>query len=377
MLKICIWMNIPSHYQSAFFEALDEQDNVDLQVRYFSRTSQSRVAEGWNSSHEIKSFESFTTNSREPEALLETLPDWKTRVHIINSHFSQGLIDLFCAEKVNWCHWSELPGIRLAELLGYRMHLYRTLAPLMLILKRKEGAKIASYALGAFGQGVLARKSFQAMGVKAHKSTDLFYVPDALPAMEPCEQILKFANGRKVFLAVGALCKRKGIDVLLKAFAGLKAEEWCLVLCGLDKANGQYEYLAERLGIREQINFLGAYPSDRIAEVYAAADVFILASRFDGWGAVLNEAASIGLPLIGTDLCGAAWHVIEDGKNGYRVKAGSVQELTDKIRIYIETPHITREQGRYSKELFFREFTPERNAQRLVKALNEWKVGCG
>lgn len=370
MIRLCIWMNIPSHHQSAFFRALDAQNDVDLKVVYLSGASNARAAEGWCFTHDYQPFECSAEGTDLVEKVDQLLPDWTERIHLICGYFSAGLIDLFCHRGVAWCHWSEMPGIRLAELLGYRMTLFRLLNPLMLLCKRSEGLHIKRHAFGAFGQGRLARRAFRLMGVSDEKIADLYYVPGALKPMATCDQVVEFAAGRKVFLSVAALCKRKGIDILLKTFARLETSEWCLVLCGLDKSGGQYQALSEKLGITDRVLFLGAYPSDRIAEVYAAADVFILSSRFDGWGAVLNEAASLGMPLIATDMCGAAWHVIEDGKNGFRVKVGSVGDLAEKMNIYIEQPQLMEEHRRYSKELFLREFTPERNAERLIQGIS-------
>lgn len=372
-LKICIWMNIPSHHQSAFFQALEVRNDVDLKVIYLHGASHDRAAEGWRDSHECQPFECIAEGVVPVESIVEQLlPDWTERIHLISSSFTSELIDLFCKKRISWCHWSEMPGVRLAELLGYRMSLFRMLNPLMLLCKRVEGRRIRKHALGAFGQGRLAGNAFRLMGIPDNKIADLYYVPAPLKPMAASEQIVKFAAGRKVFLSVGALCKRKGIDILLRAFARLKTKEWCVVLCGLDKLGGQYQALAEKLGIADHVLFLGAYPSARIAEVYIASDVFVLASRFDGWGAVLNEAASVGLPLIASDMCGAAWHVIENGKSGFRVKTGSVVDLEEKMRIYIEYQHLVKEHGGRSLDLFFQDFSPERNAERLAAAIKGW-----
>ena len=375
MICLCIWMNIPSHYQSAFFRALDAQNNIDLKVFYLNGASNARAAEGWRDTHDYQPFECSAEGADLVENFDHLLPDWTERIHLICGYFAADLIDLFCRRGVVWCHWSEMPGIRLAELLGYRIPLFRMFNPLMLLFKRGEGRRIRKYASGAFGQGRLARKAFRLMGVPNNKIADLYYVPSALKPMAACDQIVKFATGRKVFLSVGALCKRKGIDVLLKAFARLETKDWCLVLCGLDKARGRYQALSEKLVITDRVLFLGAYPSQQIAAVYLAADLFILPSRFDGWGAVLNEATSLGMPLIATDMCGAAWHVIEEGKNGYRVKAGSVSDLAEKMRIYMEWPQLMEKHGHCSRDLFFREFTPERNVERLTQGISTF-LGC-
>ncbi|MEE9369565.1 MAG: glycosyltransferase family 4 protein [Pontiella sp.] len=365
-------MNIPSHHQSALFNALDARADVDLEVCYFKSTSATRSAEGWNHEHVFKPFEVHCEDAGSPEEIVRKIPDWEERIHLISSNFSDELVAFFCENKVRWCHWSEMPGVRLAELLDFRMQLFRILNPFMLILKRKEGARMKRNALGVFAQGVMARNSFKGMGVPVQMIENLFYALSALPPTERCTQVEQFARGRKVFLSVAALCKRKGIDVLLKAMARLKTDDWCLVLCGLDKENGRYQDLVERLNIQDNVLFLGAHPSERIAEVYAASDVFVLPSRFDGWGAVLNEAASLGLPLIGTDLCGGAWHAIQKGGNGFRVKAGSVKSLANAMDSYVKNPTLLKAHGEVSTEIFLEELAPERNAQRLVNALVKW-----
>jgi glycosyltransferase involved in cell wall biosynthesis len=372
MFKICIWMNIPSHHQTAFFKALDGRADIDLRVVYLGGTMRSRTAEGWCPQHDMCPYEYLSEKDSSPEELVERVPDWRSRIHIICESFSPGLIRLFCSQGVSWCHWSEVPGFRLAGLLDYSVSLFYVLNPFMLALKAREGRRIQKHALGVFGQGVLAEHAFRRMGISQAKLAELYYVPAPLPELEPCGQVESFAKGRKVFLAVGAVCRRKGIDVLLRAFARLKSSTWCLVVCGLDRMNGSAQSLARRLGIQEDVLFLGSYPSDRIAEVYAAADVFVLASRFDGWGAVLNEAASLGLPLVGTDRCGASWHLIKNGVNGFRVGSGSVEKLGRAMQNYVEEPKLCEVQGPLSKKLFFDQFTPEINASRLVNALALW-----
>jgi glycosyltransferase involved in cell wall biosynthesis len=362
-------MDAPSHYQSAFYKALDERSDVDLHVCYLQEVSQTRAAQGWSNKHAYEPYESCAAALSSPEERLALVPEWEERIHIVSSHIYEALIDFFCAHGTRWCHWSEASGIRLAELVGYRMGLFRMLNPLMLKSKRKDSFCMRKHALAVFGQGSMAARAFRIMGVPADKIHDLYYSPAPLPAMEPSSSVVEFAKGRKVFLSVGALCIRKGIDLLLEAFAKLKTDDWCLVLCGLDRESGAYRKLAEKLGVQDRVLFLGAYPIDRISEVYTASDVFILSSRFDGWGAVLNEAASLGLPLIGTDLCGASWHVIREAKNGHRIKAGSVMALQKAMSYYVDHPASIEKYGTASKEIYFNEFTPERNAERLVGSL--------
>lgn len=372
MLKLCIWMNIPSHYQSAFFEAVHQRDDVHLKVVYLNPVSSERSAEGWSDTHSFQPYELSLGRNVSLSGMAALLPDWRERIHLICGYFSADLVTLFCEQNIRWCHWSEMPGIRLAGLLGFRTPLFRLLNPLMLRCKQQEARRIREHALGAFGQGMLARKSFKRMGIPNRMIADLYYAPSGLEPRDPAERIKDFSNGRLTFLAVGALCRRKGIDIMLKALAGLKDDRACLVLCGLDKEYGLYQQMAEQLGLLGQVLFLGAWPVERIAEVYCASDVFVLPSRFDGWGVVLNEAASLGLPLIGSDLCGASWHIITHGKNGRRVRAGSVDSLCAAMRSYVERPERVAEEGRISQDQFAAHYTPECNATRLVTTLRNW-----
>ncbi len=375
MIKICIWMDVPSHYQSAFYTALNERDDVDLQVCYMQEVSKTRAAQGWSSNHAYKPYERCAAGLASPEERLALIPEWENRIHIISSYISGEQIEFFNAHNVKWCHWSESPGIRLMETVGYNTILFRLLKPLMLKLKRNDATAMREHALAVFGQGTMAARSFRTMGVASKKIFNLFYAPEPLPELEPSQIVVDFAKGRKVFLSVGALCKRKGIDVLLAAFSNLQADDWCLVLCGLDRENGVNQALAKKWGIADRVLFVGAYPIERIGEVYAASDVFVLPSRFDGWGAVLNEAASLGLPLIGTDLCGGSWHVIEEEGNGHKVKAGCVQSLRKAMSFYIRHPEKIEPYGVASKKRYFAEFTPARNAERLVESLNAVEAG--
>ena len=373
MFRICIWMNMPSHYQSAFFRALDARADVDLRVVYLHWAEPERIKEGWSENRKRLPNETCVDGKADVAGMEAVVPDWRQRIHVLGMHFFPDLVDCFCREGVEWCHWSEVPGIRLAEALGYRMALYRFLHPVTLLSKRRDGRFIRHHALGAFGQGKLACDAFYRMGVPRARCAHLYYMPEALEPAEPSEAIGQFARGRKVLLSVGALGHRKGIDILLKAFSRLDREDWCLVLCGLDRSEGAYPALAVKLGLQDRVLFTGPQSSDHISEIYAAADVFVLPSRFDGWGVVLNEAASLGMPLVATDLCGASHHLIEHGINGYRVRAGSVCSLADALRHYMDEPSLVRKHGDSSRKIFEAQFTPGSNASRMVDALKRWK----
>jgi glycosyltransferase involved in cell wall biosynthesis len=131
------------------------------------------------------------------------------------------------------------------------------------------------------------------------------------------------------------------------------------------------EKLAARLGVADRVLFRGVVPNAEIGSVMACCDVAVLPSRYDGWGVVLNEAASAGLALIASDGVGAAWHLVEPGVNGFRVARGSVRSLAAAMRVYVETPGLASEHGKRSL-LRFEEFLPERNVERFVTTIDSW-----
>lgn len=369
-------MNHRSHYQDDFFEALSENPTIDLCVRYFAGDEKTRLEEGWNSATHLKTFEKVVDSAKDLGQLLGDVPDYQERIHVISRTFSPSLVDHLCKHKLPWVHWSEIPGISLSRILGYRVWLYKLLIPLMFLWKKQELSQIRNDALGVFVQGKLARDFFRRSGIDDNSIADLYYSPKSLTPLEPDAKVISFANKRRVFLYVGALDKRKGTDLLIRAFSKIQNESWCLVLCGIDRSNGVYTAMVNKLKLSSKILFLGSFAHNQVASIYCASDVVVLPSRFDGWGVVLNEAASLAKPLIGSSMCGASWHLIEDNHNGFRVEADSVEDLYKAMRTYVNQPDLISVHGENSKNLFFKWHTPEKNVERCVQALKNRFAVC-
>lgn len=132
-------------------------------------------------------------------------------------------------------------------------------------------------------------------------------------------------------LYVGQLIVRKRVDLLLQAFARLERPEARLRLIGQGPEEGALQALAQRLGIAERVQFLPGMPNAQTVAAMAQADLLVLPSRFDGWGAVVNEALMVGTPVVCSNRCGAS-DLIEDGRNGYVFEAGSVDSLLQCLR---------------------------------------------
>src|SRR5665647_2196796 len=105
-------------------------------------------------------------------------------------------------------------------------------------------------------------------------------------------------------LAIGAMVPRKGFDVLIAALATLADLPWHLTIAGDRRrdpdAAAQLDADIVRCKLSHRVAVLGAVSRERIAELYAGADLFTLASRFEGYGMAFSEAIAHGLPVIGT-----------------------------------------------------------------------------
>lgn len=139
-------------------------------------------------------------------------------------------------------------------------------------------------------------------------ASDYDVAPDRVSVVEPGTDRGAIAprgeNDTVALLGVGAVVPRKGYDLLVAALATLKDLSWRLVIAG-DKSRDPEttrKLAAEigRLGLAARIRLAGAVSGEELSSLYAGADLFVLPSRFEGYGMAYAEALAHGLPVIGT-----------------------------------------------------------------------------
>lgn len=149
----------------------------------------------------------------------------------------------------------------------------------------------------------------------------------------------------------------KGLDYLIKAFSEIESKHTnvTLTVVGDGPFRTNCENLAKELQI-QHIEFVGPVPNENAWVYYQTADIFVLPNSGiggkDGWGLVINEAASMSLPIITTDAVGAAGDLVINGLNGYVVKAGDVYALKNAIEDLVQDEYKRIEMGRQSRKLF-------------------------
>lgn len=140
--------------------------------------------------------------------------------------------------------------------------------------------------------------------------TDYFY---------PRNQIHTSVNPeKKTVLYVGRLGARKGVELALSAIAETDQSNIEFLIAGTGRHEERLRLLVDDLNITEKVKFLGYIPDEELPQLYSSADVFILPSRYEGFGLVLLEAMACKTPVIGTDVGGIPT-AIDDGEVGYIV----------------------------------------------------------
>jgi glycosyltransferase involved in cell wall biosynthesis len=154
-------------------------------------------------------------------------------------------------------------------------------------------------------QGVVVTSTATARLVASEYGVPVQRITVARPGNDQVPLAQSSRHGVLRLLSVGAVVPRKGFDVLIAALATLTDLSWTLTIAGdrtRDRnAAAQLDADIARHKLGNQIVALGTVSPQRLAALYAEADVFVLASRFEGYGMAYAEAVAHGLPVIGTN----------------------------------------------------------------------------
>jgi glycosyltransferase involved in cell wall biosynthesis len=141
-------------------------------------------------------------------------------------------------------------------------------------------------------------------------------------------------------LSIGSVVPGKGYDLLIAALVTLADMPWRLTIAGDRTRNpaaaAQLDADIEACGLGDRVAVLGAVLPERIDELYLASDIFVLASRFEGYGMALAEAIAHGLPVVSTT-AGAIPDTVPAGA-GLLVPPDNTTALAQALRRLIADP---------------------------------------
>jgi glycosyltransferase involved in cell wall biosynthesis len=315
---------IPSPYQRQLFEALESDGRLKIRVLYYARTAADR---NW-STGPLAAYEEIlpgkTLNWLGPSAhynmdIATRLNKYSAELFVVSDYSApttQIAMRVLHRLRKKWVFWGETPGFSHTHLRGlFRHQLQRPIA---------RGAT----AIAAIGSEAAA--AYQ----KLFPHIRVFNIPyfcDLEPFRAAATATKKRNEHRVDVLFSGQLIERKGVDLLIRAFALVadQVPELHLRLIGTGPA---LTVLMDMVPVRlqERIHFLGFQQSAAIPKIFAAADMFVLPSRHDGWGVVVNEALGSGLPIIVSNRVGAR-DLVENDCNGFVIAAGDVEALANAL----------------------------------------------
>ena len=168
----------------------------------------------------------------------------------------------------------------------------------------------------------------------------------------------------KNVIAVGRLVPQKGFDLLLKAWKVVKKNdtEWSLTIIGSGEEEAKLLYLAEELKISNSVNFI---PNTKnVMKHYLNSSIYALSSRYEGFGLVLVEAKTFGLPIVSFSCKSGPSEIINDKIDGFLVEEENYQEMAKKLLKLMNDKDLRIRMG---KEAF------QENRFDLVKIIEQWE----
>jgi glycosyltransferase involved in cell wall biosynthesis len=349
---------VPSPYQRDLFSTLAARPEIEIDVFYQSAES---VDNPWPETT-LAPYEHLLPGWRMSYGKKRAYANWdlpdfhRFDLTIINTSYvstaAQWLMRTQLRDQ-NWVFWGERMRTQPS---WWRRLGQRTLsAPLQ-------------RANAIVGIGSLAVNSYR----HAFPDQQLYNIPyfcDLSPFVE--ERRPAQSDGPVTILFCGQMIKRKGVDLLLRAVDRLVkgGEDVRLRLVGREAALPEMLSKA-RSETRARVDVLGFRPPEELPALFGDSDVFVLPSRHDGWGVVVNQALGAGLPIICSEAVGAAHDLVEPGRNGDRVAAGTVEPLYDSLRRVVANDTLRNKWAEAARTMAAK-WTLDEGADRWIRAVQK------
>lgn len=168
---------------------------------------------------------------------------------------------------------------------------------------------------------------------------------------EHLKQLHRIPNGRKILLYVGRMDKEKNVDVIIASLKDVLLQNNVhLVLAGIGAEKNNLEKLTSNLNLKEYITFTGFVPDNELQNIYALADVFVIAGIAELQSIVTMEAMASGLPIIAANAM-ALPELVHDQENGYLFPPGDSLALSEKISCLLNNQKLARQMSLRSLEI--------------------------
>jgi glycosyltransferase involved in cell wall biosynthesis len=203
-----------------------------------------------------------------------------------------------------------------------------------------------------------------------HIFTRTYLVPDVKALLRKADNVepIAFQCQKPVFLFVGQVIARKGIQVLLEACSLLRQEgykDYTLMIVGDGAKRQDLEIFVQEHHLQQQVMWVGWVEYGQLGAYFQQADVFVFPTYEDVWGMAVLEAMAFGKPILCSRGANASELVVE-GENGYLFNPNDVGELAIAMRHFINDFNLIEQMSKRSQELIA-EHTVETAAQAFVE----------
>jgi glycosyltransferase involved in cell wall biosynthesis len=164
-------------------------------------------------------------------------------------------------------------------------------------------------------------------------------IPYGFPEVKKKKEYQPLANRKLKVLFIGGLSQRKGLSYLFDAVEGIQEKVELTIVGHKSVANCDALNLA-----LEKHEWIPSLSHDQVLECMREHDIFVFPSLFEGFGLVITEAMSQGVPVITTDRT-AGPDIIKDGKDGWIVPAGSSMAIKEVFTKILEKPELLEQFG--------------------------------
>ncbi len=175
---------------------------------------------------------------------------------------------------------------------------------------------------------------------------------------------INYSTRKKRIIFIGRLEKSKGVDILVTTFCDVLSSfpDWELFIFGNGSLKFEYSSL-------KNIHFMEYADQKTLASFSQTCSFFVLPSRYEPWGVVVHEMASSGMPLLLSNICGAAHEFLIDGYNGFVFDHKIIGDFKIKLIAMMSLePSVLINMGENSRKLASR-ITPDLWASRLFSLI--------
>lgn len=356
MINIYFWLESPSIHQAPIIKKISNENRYNVCAVIENDIGKKRKSMGWEMPDFGNAKMVAMPNRKEREELIQTVEPGS--VHLFSG------IDAYPETYYTLKSLSERDDIKKIPMLEPGRHDQRFKSFMRLLKHKYLAHKWRDKVDKVLATGNLGVEWWRKAGFYGQQIYEWgYFVNSQLDEIGESDSISNEFN----IIIVGSLTKRKNHQLLLNALSNLS--NYSLRIIGDGPQRVRLKNLCSNLDISHKVTFSGVLPNNKVIKKIVSADVLVLPSLFDGWGAVVNEALSVGTPVICSDACGSS-SLIDDFWKGSVFKSNKVDDLKRVLNERISSGKISLQERKSLKQWAKNSISPEAATEYFLRIIN-------